>query len=134
MARVIPTINSGSADHTDTVNSIYGLIETIAKQTFYRVESENPLKSLYKGDVDYGTDIEQWMIQLTESYAFDKTATDALKAKDPTYVLRYFNNWTERQYEQSVREDEIRKILARQSTPEDVAAKIIGNLMVLNPL
>lgn len=128
MARVIPTINSGAAEHSDTVNSIYGLIETIAEQTFYRVESENPLKSLYKGDVDYGTDIEQWMIQLTESYAFDKTATDALKAKDPTYVLRYFNNWTERQYEQSVREDEIRKILAKQSTPEDVAAKIIGNL------
>ena len=34
MSAVTPTINSGSSSHTDTVNSTYGLIETIAKQTF----------------------------------------------------------------------------------------------------
>lgn len=125
---VTPTISSGSATHTAKVNEIYGLIETIAKQTFYAVESYNPLSAFDKGIIDYGTDIEQWMIQLTESYAFNKNAVDALSAKDPNYALRYFQDWTDKQYEQSVREDEIRKILIKTSSPEEVSAKIIGNL------
>lgn len=122
------TINTGAETHTDTVNGIYGLIETIAKQSFLGVESSNPLNYFYKGDVDKGTDIEQWMIQLTESYAFDKNAVDQLKAKDPIYKLRYFKDWTSRQYEQTVRDDEIRKILSGENSVEEVSAKIVGNL------
>lgn len=128
MSAVTPIINSGSSSHTDTVNSTYGLIETIAKQTFYGVEAKNPLSSFDKGNLTKGTDIEQWMIQLTESYAFDKTATDVFSAKDPTYLVRYFKDWTKRQYEQSVRDDDIRKILTGENSVEDVASKIVANL------
>lgn len=126
--RVIPTINSGSDNYTATINDIYGLVEKVAKQSFFGVESDNPLSHFYKGDVDKGTTIEQWMIQLCESYAFDKNAVDVFKGADPDYVVRYFKDWTERQYEATVRDDEIRKILKGESSVEDVSAKIIANL------
>lgn len=125
---VTPNIDNGSADYTAKVNDIYGLIETIAKQTFFAVESANPLKVFDKEPIDKGTTIEQAMIQLTESYAFDKNAVDALSAKDPNFIVRYFQNWTEKQYEQSVRDDDIRKILIGSSSAENVASIIVGNL------
>lgn len=125
---VVPTINSGSEQYQVTNNDIYGLVEKVAKQSFFAVESENPLSHFYKGDVDKGTVIEQAMIQLTESYAFDKNSVDQLKAKDPDFIIRYFKDWTEKQYETTVRDDEIRKILTGETSVEDVASKIVGNL------
>ena len=126
--RVIPTINSGSDNYTAKINEIYGLVEKVAKQSFFAVESDNPLSHFYKGDVDKGTTIEQWIIQLTESYAFDKDAVDVFKGQDPEYIVRYFQDWTERQYEATVRDDEIRKILKGENSVEDVSAKIVANL------
>lgn len=128
MAAVVPTINTGSDQFQPTINDIYGLVEKVAKQTFYAVEADNPLSHFYKEDVDKGTDIEQWIIQLCESYAFDKTAVDQLKAEDPTYLVRYFKDWTDRQWEQSVSDDDIRKILKGETSVEEVASKIVGNL------
>lgn len=125
---VIPTINSGSDNYTATINDVYGLVEKVAKQSFMGVDSDNPLSHFYKGDIDKGTVIEQWMIQLCESYAFDKDAVDVFKGADPDYVVRYFKDWTERQYEATVRDDEIRKILKGENSVEDVASKIIANL------
>ena len=126
--RVIPTINSGSDNYTATINDVYGLVEKVAKQSFMGVDSDNPLSHFYKGDIDKGTVIEQWMIQLCESYAFDKDALDVFKGADPEYVVRYFKDWTERQYEATVRDDEIRKVITGENSVEDVSAKIIANL------
>lgn len=125
---VIPTINSGSENFQATNNDIYGLVEKVAKQSFFAVKSENPLSHFYKGNIEKGTVIEQAMIQLTESYAFDKNSVDQLKAKDPDFIIRYFKDWSEKQFETTVRDDEIRKILTGETSVEDVASKIVGNL------
>lgn len=129
MAKVTPNIDPGSATLTPTVNDIYGLVETIARQIFRSVDSANPLAEVFdKGTIDKGTTVQQVMIQLTESYAFNKNAVDQLVAKDPTLLVRYFNDWTERQFEQTVREDEIRKVLIGSSSVDELAGRIVGNL------
>lgn len=125
---LIPNIDVGSANLTPTINDIYGMVETIARQVIRGVKSTNPLEIFSKGTIDRGTIIQDVLVGLAEKYAFDKNAVDQLVANDPELAIRYYDDWTAGQYETTVRDDEIRKVVIGSTSKEEIAERIVGSL------
>lgn len=123
-----PNIDVGSQNLTPTINDIYGMVETIARQVIRGVRSTNPLEIFSKGTIDRGTIIQDVLVGLAEKYAFDKNAVDQLVANDPELAIRYYDDWTAGQYETTVRDDEIRKVVIGSTSKEEIAERIVGSL------
>ncbi|MBQ1997059.1 MAG: hypothetical protein II238_01275 [Alphaproteobacteria bacterium] len=123
-----PNIDTGSQNLTPTINDIYGMVETIARQVIMGVKSTNPLAVFSKGTIDRGTIVQEVLVGLAEKYAFNKNAVDQLVASDPDLAIRYYDDWTTGQYETTVRDDEIRKVVIGSTSKEEIAERIVGSL------
>ena len=126
---VTPTYNTGilPANYTATVESTLSMVEKIAKQALYMIETDDHLYPLEKGDIDNGTDIEQVVVQLAAGNAFD-AHKDAFSAADPSLAVRYFKTWTPYQYNVKVTDDDIRKVMMPGRSYTELADMIVGNL------
>ena len=124
---VTPIIGSDEFPTRD--NDVYGIIETLAQQTIRGLKTANILEdALYYYDVENGAVIEEAVIKKAIKQAYDKN-NPILSAKDPTIYVRYFNNWEPRQYQTTIRSDDIRKIIANKGTGvEEVVAEILDTL------
>ena len=109
---VTPTYNTGilPTNYTATVESTLSMVEKIAKQALYMIETDDHLYPLEKGDIDNGTDIEQVVVQLAAGNAFNADK-DAFSATAPSLAVRYFKTWTPYQYDVKVTDDDIRKVM-----------------------
>ena len=132
MANTPISFDVGADSYTPTVNDIYAMVEKIAKQTIHSVNTFNPLEVFDKGEIQNGTTIEESVLKLLAEYDYDKTAVDAMKAADPTFITKYFGTWNEKQFETTVREDDIRAVLLGEKPVEEIAAKVVGNLSESN--
>lgn len=119
----------GSDAFPNNVNDVLQLIETIASQRITAVNSANRLvDATFDYDVQNGRVVQEAVIEMAKSYAYDKNALDRAP-KDPTLHVRYFNNYTERQFETTIRTDDIRKIIANKGQGvEDIVAQILATL------
>lgn len=129
MAQVI-TVDVASLIGSDTfpvnANDVYGLVETMAVQNIRAVKSSNRIEdAFYDYVVDNGTVIEEAIVAMAESQAFVKTGAPDLSPKDPTLDVKYFNNWTAKQFQTTVRRSDIRKIIADKGTGFDELVSII---------
>ena len=126
---VTPTYNTGILpnNYTATVESTLSMVEKIAKQALYMIETDDHLYPLEKGDIDNGTDIEQVVVQLAAGNAFDSNK-DAFSAADPSLAVRYFKTWTPYQYNVKVTDDDIRKVMMPGRSYTELADMIVGNL------
>ena len=127
------TINTGSTTIPADASQVYGMAYKFAKQIIENVTSVNPLDEVFnKGKVEYGKNIEEAVLELLDKGTYDENAVDLFKASDPTFVVRYYKDWSSGQFSTTVRLNEIRKILARglgeRNTAETVAEKIVSNL------
>ena len=127
------TINTGSTTVPSDVSNVYNMAYKFAKQIIENVTSVNPLNELFnKGKVEYGKNIEESVLELLEKGTYDENAVDLFRATDPTFITRYYKDWSSGQFSTTVRLNEIRKILARglgeRNTAESVAEKIVANL------
>lgn len=127
------TINTGSTTIPDDASQIYGMAFKFAKQIIENVTSVNPLDDVFnKGKVEYGKNIEEAVLELLDKGTYDENAVDLFRASDPTFIVRYYKDWSSGQFSTTVRLNEIRKILARglgeRNTAETVAEKIVNNL------
>ena len=127
------TINTGSTTIPDDASQIYGMAYKFAKQIIENVTSVNPLDDVFnKGKVEYGKNIEEAVLELLDKGTYDENAVDLFRASDPTFIVRYYKDWSSGQFSTTVRLNEIRKILARglgeRNTAETVAEKIVSNL------
>lgn len=127
------TINTGSTTIPADASQVYGMAYKFAKQIIENVTSVNPLDEVFnKGKVEYGKNIEEAVLELLDKGTYDENAVDLFKATDPTFVVRYYKDWSSGQFSTTVRLNEIRKILARglgeRNTAETVAEKIVSNL------
>lgn len=119
----------GTDQFPNNENDVYALIETIASQRIMAVQSANRLiDATYDYVVENGQVIQEAVIEMAKSYAYDKSAYDRAP-KDPTLHVRYFSDYTERQFEVTVRRDDVRKIIANKGEGvEDVIAQILSTL------
>lgn len=115
-----------AANFEPTVNTL-GPIEKIAKQAVYNVIADDRLSPLEKGALNNGADVEQIVVQLAESSAYDPDSVTNFSASNPSLAVRYFKTHTERTYKVKVADKEIRKIRLAGSE-EDIAGMIASSL------
>lgn len=121
---------NGSGTFPATENAFYTAVETIAEQNIRGVKNTNRIEdAFYEYEVKDGKVIEEAIIEMAEAQAFVNTGTPDLKPVDPTLHVKYFNNFTPKQWETSTRKDDIRAIIAgKTATAESVASEILDSL------
>lgn len=115
-----------AANYEPTVN-VLGPIEKIARQAVYNVIADDRLSPLEKGALNNGADVEQIVVQLAESTAYNPDSVTNFSASNPNLAVRYFKAHTERTYKVKVADKEIRKIRLAGSE-EDIAGMIASSL------
>jgi hypothetical protein len=110
------------------VNQVYGIVEKLAKSTIDSVKSSNRLDFLNKGKIDNGTIIEDVMIELAESYTYNSNATDVFAKLVPSMKVQYFQDWSAGQWEATIEDFKIRKIISGQKTVSDIASEMLASL------
>ena len=120
----------GSNDFPVNANDVYGLVETICVQNIRGVKSSNRIAdAFYDYVVENGTVVEEAIIKMAEKQNFVKTGTPNLAPKDPTLAVKYFNNWEAKQFQTTVRRNDIRKIIADKGTGlDEVVSAILDTL------
>ena len=86
---VTPTYTGGvlPANYDATVESTLNMVNKIAKQAIYMIETDDHLYPLEKGDIENGTDVEQVVVNLAAGSAFDPNK-DAFSAAAPSLAVR----------------------------------------------
>ena len=122
-------IGKTATEFVATVNEAYDVIEKFAEQNINNVKGVNPFDSVLEDlEVKNGTDIEKAVIEMAKANAYDPDASPDWDAPDAKFTVNYFSEWTDKQFKTKVRRNDIRKILMREKSPEDVAAQIIASL------
>ena len=130
----VTTIDVTSLIGSDTfpvnINDVYGLIETIASQRIRAVKSSNRIEdAFFDYVVDNGKVIEEAIIEMAEAQEFVKEGQPDLSPVDPKLYVKYFNNWVTKQFETTIRRDDIRAILANEGEGlEEVVSEILATL------
>ena len=131
MSRVTDTYIAGVAanGYTPSVSNEFAMIGKIAYSVIREVVAKNPLSELLKAKIENGDTIEQAVIKLVESSAYDSTGAGAL-SRDTTVkmAVRYFKNWTRKKYKTTVDIIELRKYLDGETSAEEVATKLVSVL------
>lgn len=120
---------TGAEYQPNTYAELGDMIGKIAYQFIRQIEAKDPLSLFDKMPITNGDTIEQAVIKLVESQAYDKTGANALK-RDTTVkmAVRYFNNWERRKYKTTVDISELRKALVSSSSAEAVASNLVSVL------
>lgn len=126
---VTPTYTGGvlPANYDATVESTLNMVEKIAKQAIYMIETDDHLYPLEKGDIDNGTDVEQVVVNLAAGSVFNPDR-DAFSAAAPNLAVRYFKDWTSFQYDAKLSKNDIRKVMQPGGSAEQLADMVVGNL------
>lgn len=123
---------NGSNTFPTTPNAFLTAVETIAQQNVRAVKSTNRIEdAFYEYEVKDGKVIEEAVIAMAARQAFVPTAVGVqpdLSPLDPTLYIRYFNNFEENQWKVTKRPDEIRAVIAKGMSEEELAAEIVATL------
>lgn len=120
------TSTEGSENFPQNTNDKLNLIETLAVQNIDSLKSYNKIvDGAYDYDIENGKVIEEVVIEMAEAQAFDKTPKFVVK--DPVCHPLYFNNYESKQFQTTIRKDDIRAVITKQDA-EAVAEKIIDTL------
>ena len=123
---------NGSNTFPATPNAFLSSVEKIAHQRIASVISTNKIEdAFYEYEVEDGKVIEEAIIAMAQRQAFTPTPTGVqpdLAPLDPSVYIRYFNNFEENQFKVTKRMDEIRAVIAKGMTAEELAAEIVATL------
>ena len=128
MVVATPTNGAATFDDVTTANDVYNLIEKIGKQTFGEAKTSNRLARFDKGFLQYGTTLEDTLVLAAESRAYDPNASSATVPVMPKLVTRYLNEWVERDYPVSIKDEQIRAVLTGGMTVGDLASASLASL------
>lgn len=115
--------------------TVYDAAEKIAKQVIRNVTADDRLAELEKGEVTNGTTIEQIIVELAQAGAFIQefdpldNSTSPFDAMAPELVVRYFKDWTSRQFSARVSMQKLRMIMAAGGDAGTVAEMIVASLV-----
>ena len=120
---------TGAEYQPNTYAELGDMIGKIAYQFIRQIEAKDPLSLFDKMPITNGDTIEQAVIKLVESQAYDKSGANALKRDTAVKMaVRYFNNWERRKYKTTVDISELRKALVSTSSAEAVASNLVSVL------
>ncbi len=126
------TPTNGSTTFPATPNAFLAAVETIAQQNVRSVVSTNKIEdAFYEYEVKDGKVIEEAIIAMAQRQAFVPTPAGSqpdLAPIDPSLYIRYFNNFEDSQFQVTKRPDEIRAVIARGMSEEELAAEIVATL------
>lgn len=126
MANYANGVNASSALN---VNSVYNMIEKVARQTITSAKANDDIfKDFEKGTFENGVALEQAVIKMATSYAYSATANEFI-ASNPTVVAKYFNTWNDRQWGAKVTDLQVRSILKGDKKLSDVAGEVVNSLI-----
>lgn len=121
------TTQEGSATYPLTANEVYKAVETLASQEINNVKSANVISDAYYDyQINNGKVIEEVVIEMAEAQAFDKTPKFVVK--DPLLHVKYFNNYETKQFQATIRKDDIASVLTKEKSVEDVVGKVLDTL------
>lgn len=113
-------------------NSFLTAVETIAAQSIKAVNNSNVIEdAFYEYPVVDGKVVEEALIKMADGKAFTPVAEGAnpdLSPLDPKIAVRYFSDWELLQFKTTKRYDEIRAILTKGTSAEEVAGQIDATL------
>ncbi len=127
---VNPTYGAGVdvSDYEVEVNSVYPLIEKVARQVLAGVEVSDRLAVFNKAPIANGTTIEEVVVKLAESTAYNINDTNPYDVVNPEMVVRYYNDWTHKVFKTTVFDNEVRKVLLADGNAGRVSAEIVASL------
>ena len=118
---VTPTPTPGGDASVMDVNDIYGLIGKVGRQVIRGAYAGNPMSAFDKGYLPTGDTIEDFVIKLAESRAYDKLASNVITPSAPGSFVKYFREWTDKQFYAHVWDSDARAVALAGVTPEAVA-------------
>ena len=132
MAKVSPTYGYG-IDGDDyapsTMTELGDMIGKIAYSVIYDNTAKDKLAVFDKAKIDNGDTIEQAVVKMAESLAYDSTGAHALDRETSVkFAVSYFKNWGRKKFKKTVDVAEMRKVLTQEHDVSDVAAKIVGSM------
>ena len=133
MSRATPNLTHASGYNGDgftpEVVNQFGMIGKVAYQIIREVQAKNPLSAFDFVPVDNGDTIEEVVTKLVESKNYDPTGANALTPNtDPKMAVRYFNNWKRKKFEQTINLSELRKVMIRGGSADELASKLVSTL------
>lgn len=111
-----------------TVGETYDIIEKIANTIISTSEATNHFAILDKGKVENGIIVEQIVAKLATAYAFDHTKVDVFAKANVELVTRYFQDWIENQYQVTIEEQEIKRIITSSENLTQLASVLIATM------
>ena len=131
MARVNPTYGSGEngEDYTPTTIEEFGnMIGKIAKSVIRENTTENHLSVFDKGFVENGDTIEEAVVLLATSQAYDRNGEHTLdRETSQKFAVKYFKDWTPKTFKKTIDLSELRKVLVNEKSAADVSAMVISS-------
>lgn len=120
---------SGEDYEPTTIAEMGEMIGKVALSVIWDNTAENHLSDFDKGFIENGDTIEQAVSIMAESLPYDKQGTDALKRENSKkFEVLYFKDWNRVKFKKTVDIPEIRKVLTKDKTAADVAAKIVSTM------
>lgn len=125
-------IDASNLDYKTTLD----MVEKVAKQVIRVATADDRLAELEKGEIDNGTVIENVVVELAEAGAFTDTwdgtdATNPFKGMEPELAVKYFTDWTSRQFSTKVSMQKLRKVMRAGDTAgvQELADAIVAALV-----
>lgn len=131
MARVSENFDEAllPAEYVPSLSEDLDLIGKIAITVIRDIVTENHLSAFLKGRIEYGDTVEQAVVKLLESTAYDRDGENALTPDDTEKLaVRYFKNWSRKKFKTTVWTTEMKKYLTGEMTAEELAEKIVSAL------
>lgn len=122
---------NGSDTFPTTENAFYSAVETLAVQNIRAIKNTNRIEdAFYEYEVENGKVIEEAVMKMAEKRNFINTGAPDLSPVDPELFVKYFNNFEPAQFEATTRRDDIRAIIAGNSSAsvESVTSDILNTL------
>lgn len=132
MSRVSPTYQGGT-DGDDfvpsTIEELGNMVGKVAEQIIRENTTVNPLTPFEKGLVENGDTIEQAVVKLVESSAYDPTGAGALTREETEKLaVKYFHDWTREKFKTTIDIPEMRKVLLGNKSASDLSSKVVSSL------
>ena len=112
----------------NSISAVGGMIGKVAEQIIREVTTKDNLNVFDKFPVNEGDTIEQAVVKLVESEAYDPSGADALARKNPEIAVRYFKDWTRAKWHTTVDISSIRKVLKTGKGVGEISTRVVGVL------